>query len=88
MTARDHAGLLGFVAVIWDGGAHAFILDTAVASRGRGQGVGTQLPAHATDGARDAGCIWLHVDFEEFLGAFYRDACGFRPTDAGLVRLR
>jgi hypothetical protein len=27
-------------------------------------------------------------DFEPPLGAFYFDACGFRPTEAGLIRLR
>jgi hypothetical protein len=30
----------------------------------------------------------LHVDFEADLGSFYFDACGFRPTDAGLIHLR
>jgi hypothetical protein len=27
------------------------------------------------------------VDFEEHLRGFYFDSCGFRPTDAGLIRL-
>jgi hypothetical protein len=34
--------------------------------------------------AKAAGCEWLHVDFEPHLDTFYFDACGFRPTDAGL----
>ncbi len=29
----------------------------------------------------------LHVDFEGRLRALYVDACGFRPTDAGLIAL-
>jgi hypothetical protein len=34
------------------------------------------------------GCQWLHVDFdEEGLGRLYFDACGFRPTIAGLIDL-
>lgn len=37
--------------------------------------------------ARVAGCEWLHVDFEPRLRRFYLDACGFRPTEAGLIRL-
>jgi len=37
--------------------------------------------------ARASGCEWLHVDFEEHLTPFYFDACGFRPTRAGLIRL-
>lgn len=35
--------------------------------------------------ARAAGCEWLHVDFDEELSPFYLDACGFRPTTAGLM---
>ena len=38
--------------------------------------------------AAEAGCEWLEVDFEERLTAFYLDACGFRPTPAGLIQLR
>jgi hypothetical protein len=30
---------------------------------------------------------WLHVDFAPHLWSFYFDACGFRPTDAGLIHL-
>ncbi|MBI4935776.1 MAG: hypothetical protein HY828_17985 [Actinobacteria bacterium] len=31
---------------------------------------------------------WLHVDFDDDLRPFYFDACGFRPTNAGLMELR
>ena len=37
--------------------------------------------------ARAAGCEWLHVDFEDHLRAFCFDACGFTPTNAGLIGL-
>ncbi|GLF99536.1 GNAT family N-acetyltransferase [Streptomyces yaizuensis] len=80
-------GLVGFVNVAWDGGAHAFVLDTMVARNTRGSGVGTELVTTAARGARAAGCAWLHVDFEEHLRPFYLGACGFRPTDAGLIAL-
>ncbi|MFJ3792301.1 GNAT family N-acetyltransferase [Kitasatospora sp. NPDC090091] len=79
--------LTGFVNVAWDGGGHAFLLDTVVATAARRTGVGTRLIAAAVDGARAAGCEWLHVDFEPHLRAYYLDACGFRSTDAGLHRL-
>ncbi|MFE6871416.1 GNAT family N-acetyltransferase [Kitasatospora sp. NPDC057692] len=79
--------LLGFVNVLWDGGVHAFLLDTAVAPAAGRRGLGTRLVAAAADNARAAGCDWLHVDFEPRLRAFYLDACGLRPTDAGLLRL-
>jgi ribosomal protein S18 acetylase RimI-like enzyme len=87
VCARDGARLAGFVNVVWDGACHAFILDTAVAGDLRRQGVGTSLVALATRGAREAGCEWLHVDFEDHLRPFYLDRCGFRPTQAGLVAL-
>ncbi|MFB7469715.1 GNAT family N-acetyltransferase [Kitasatospora sp. NPDC056184] len=79
--------LLGFVNVLWDGGVHAFLLDTAVAPAAGRCGLGTRLVAAAADNARAAGCDWLHADFEPHLRAFYLDACGLRPTDAGLLRL-
>jgi ribosomal protein S18 acetylase RimI-like enzyme len=80
--------LVGFVQVCWDGGAHAFVLDTAVHPDHGRQGIGKQLVRTAAEEARKAGCEWLHVDYEPHLKAFYEDACGFRPTDAGLLKLR
>jgi ribosomal protein S18 acetylase RimI-like enzyme len=87
VTARRHGGLVGFVNVAWDGGDHAFLLDTKVASEHQRQGIATALVGQAARHAGAAGCEWLHVDFEEHLTAFYLDACGFRPTAAGLIRL-
>jgi predicted GNAT family acetyltransferase len=73
--------------VAWDGGAHAFILDTMVAPWMHRQGTGTRLIALAVQGARRAGCAWLHVDFEEHLRPFYLGGCGFSPSAAGLIAL-
>jgi GNAT superfamily N-acetyltransferase len=87
VTARDGDGLAGFVNVAWDGGIHAFVLETIVAVRAGRRGIGTRLVATAVDGARAANCEWLHVDFEDHLRDFYFGACGFVPTNAGLVRL-
>jgi ribosomal protein S18 acetylase RimI-like enzyme len=80
--------LVGFVQVCWDGGAHAFVLDTAVHPDRGHQGIGKQLVLTAAEEAKAAGCEWLHVDYEPHLTAFYVDACGFRPTDAALLKLR
>jgi ribosomal protein S18 acetylase RimI-like enzyme len=80
--------LVGFVQVCWDGGAHAFVLDTAVHPDHGRRGIGRQLVLTAAAEAGAAGCEWLHVDYEPHLKAFYEDACGFRPTDAGLLKLR
>jgi GNAT superfamily N-acetyltransferase len=87
VVARDAGALVGFVNVAWDGGVHAFILDTLVAARTRRQGIGVRLVAVAVEQARAAGCEWLHVDFEAELRPYYFDGCGFSPTDAGLIQL-
>jgi ribosomal protein S18 acetylase RimI-like enzyme len=87
VCARDGDELVGFVNVAWDGGVHAFVLDTIVAAQAGRRGIGTRLVGAAVEGARAAGCEWLHVDFEDHLRAFYLDACGFVPTNAGLIRL-
>ncbi len=88
VTARERDGrLIGFVNVAWDGGDHAFLIDTKVSTDHQRRGIATELVRRAIPNARAAGCEWLHVDFRDDLGAFYFDACGFRPTTAGLVNL-
>jgi GNAT superfamily N-acetyltransferase len=88
VTAREDDALVGFVNVAWDGGSHAFVLDTLVAVRARRHGISVELLRVAERAARAAGCEWLHVDFEDHLRAFYFDACGFTPTNAGLIELK
>ncbi|MCN9240559.1 GNAT family N-acetyltransferase [Streptomyces sp. RY43-2] len=88
VTARDADGLLvGFVNVAWDGGDHAFLIDTKTRGAYQHRGIATAVVRLAAEQARAAGCEWLHVDFTPELRAFYFDACGFRPTDAGLIHL-
>jgi GNAT superfamily N-acetyltransferase len=86
--AFDGEDLVGFVNVPWDGRYHAFVMDTAVAEASKRRGIGRALVALAADGARAAGCEWLHVDYDEdYLQSFYVDSCGFVPTPAGLIHL-
>ncbi|WP_399939860.1 GNAT family N-acetyltransferase [Streptomyces sp. BBFR25] len=87
VCAREGGSLVGFVNVVWDGGAHAFLLDTVVARHRRSRGVGARLVSVAAEQARAAGCEWLHVDFEDDLRPFYFDTCGFKETTAGLIAL-
>jgi ribosomal protein S18 acetylase RimI-like enzyme len=76
--------LVGFVHAVWDGGVHAFILDTAVHPDFQRLGIGRDLVHAVTAEAFKAGCDWVHVDYEPKLTGFYENACGFRPTSAGL----
>jgi len=85
--AFDAGRLVGFVQVCWDGGAHAFLLDTAVDPAWQQRGIGARLVEAAVGDVVAAGCEWLHVDFEPHLTPFYLDRCGFRPTAAGVLRL-
>jgi ribosomal protein S18 acetylase RimI-like enzyme len=87
VTARAGGTLLGFVNVAWDGGDHAFLLDTKTRGDHQRRGIGAMVVGAAAARARAAGCEWLHVDFRPELRSFYVGACGFRPTDAGLVHL-
>ncbi|GHH63524.1 N-acetyltransferase [Kitasatospora indigofera] len=86
-VALHRAGrLVGYVNVVGDGGAHAFVLDTTVHPDERRTGLGVRLVRAAAEEAQTLGAHWLHVDYEPELEAFYA-RCGFRPTAAGLMRL-
>jgi GNAT superfamily N-acetyltransferase len=86
VCAYQAGTLVGFVNVAWDGGIHAFLLDTTVHPDHQRQGIGHCLVTQAAEEARRRGMHWLHVDYEPHLEPFYR-GCGFTPTLAGLIRL-
>jgi GNAT superfamily N-acetyltransferase len=87
VTARREDVLVGFVNVLWDGLVHAWIQDLMVADSARRKGIGVALVNEVRRQASAAGCEFLHVDFDDDLRSFYYDACGFRPTNAGLIDL-
>ncbi len=68
------------------GGDHAFVLDTTVHPDYQHRGIGRLLVRRASEIAEENGVEWLHVDYEPHLEGFYA-RCGFRPTQAGLIRL-
>lgn len=72
--------------IAWDGGQHAFILDTTVHPEYRRHGIGSMIVGKAVELAKNAGITWLHVDYEAYLDGFYKK-CGFKDTKAGLLRL-
>lgn len=76
-----------FVHAVWDGGSHAFLLDTMVAPDHQHQGIGTRIVSALIQELPDLEIDWLHVDYEPHLSSFYRTACGFHATNAGLLRL-
>ena len=84
---RVSGSLVGFVNVAWDGGSHAFLLDTMMTGSLRRKGLASRLVEEAVQRSKATGVEWLHVDFEPQLRAFYLDVCGFAPTHAGLIRL-
>jgi hypothetical protein len=87
VCAHHSQTLVGFVNVAWDGGVHAFILDTVVAEAYRHQGIAIEMLKICTNQAREARCEWLHVDFADPLRGFYFDRCGFERTNGGLIKL-
>jgi ribosomal protein S18 acetylase RimI-like enzyme len=86
VCAYDGGRLVGFVNLAWDGGIHAFLLDTTVHPDVQRRGIGERLVREAVEAARARGIEWVHVDYEPHLKGFY-ERCGFRDTDAGLIRL-
>ena len=87
VCAYSETRLVGFVNLAWDGGEHAFVLDTLVDPEFQRRGIGRGLVRRAVAEAEARGIKWVHVDFEPRLQGFY-DGCGFRSTAAGLIRLR
>lgn len=87
VCALDGSELIGFVNVAWDGGVHAFLLDAVVAQSARRRGIAVQMVGMAVRETKKGGCEWLHVDFDDHLKHFYFDKCGFKPTNAGLIKL-
>jgi GNAT superfamily N-acetyltransferase len=86
ICAYQQERLIGFVNLAWDGGVHAFLLDTTVHRDLQRHGIGRELVTRAAQVARERGSVWLHVDYEPHLESFYR-GCGFEHTAAGLMRL-
>jgi GNAT superfamily N-acetyltransferase len=82
-----HKRLVGYVNLAWDGGIHAFLLDTTVHPDYQRRGIGMRLVTHAISLAKERGMDWLHVDYEPDLEQFYKQ-CGLRPSSASVMNLQ
>ncbi|MFW2380787.1 MAG: GNAT family N-acetyltransferase [Acidimicrobiales bacterium] len=87
-TARSSGELVGFANVVTDGFVHSWLQDVMVLPTHQRSGIGQALVALAVDRSREAGCEWLHVDFDDEMADFYFKACGFTYTNAGLYYLQ
>ncbi|MGF1665164.1 MAG: GNAT family N-acetyltransferase [Acidimicrobiia bacterium] len=86
-TARIEGELVGFTNVIWDGLVHAWLQDVTVSPSQQRSGIGQSMVELAVEEAKQAGCEWLHVDFDDDEAGFYVKRCGFKPANAGLKYL-
>lgn len=86
VAASSESELIGYVNLAWDGGIHAFLLNTTVHPRLQRHGIGRELVKRALAVATEHHIEWVHVDYEPEMEHFYAE-CGFRPTRAGLARL-
>jgi len=71
--AYERERLIGFVNVAWDGGIHAFVLDTCVHPDFRKRGVATRLVKEAGGLARRRGAQISRLTLARF-----HEGCGFR----------
>jgi GNAT superfamily N-acetyltransferase len=57
VTARlNDGGLVGFANMAWDGGDHAFLIDTKVRPDHQRRGIASELVRIAAENATEAGC--------------------------------
>lgn len=84
-TARDPDGrLIGYLSVLSDGIADAFLLDLMVHPLWRRRGIGRQLVQRAAEDVEAAGIRCLQVTFSPGLEGFYA-ACGFHLIKGGII---
>ena len=84
-TVRDNGGrLIGYMSVLSDAVADAFLLDLVVHPQCQRKGIGTRLVRRAVRDMKDAGVQCVQVTFDERLEPFYAQ-CGFHIFKAGII---
>jgi len=84
---RDKGKLIGFVSVISDGVADAFLVDLMVHPDFQRQGLGKLLVRETVKYAKSIGVQCVHVTYNRDLEDFYRD-CGFHIFGGGIIDFR
>lgn len=83
--ARDrHGQLVGYMSVVSDGIADAFLLDLVVHPQNQHKGIGTRIVRRAISDMKNAGVQCVHVTFAPHLEPFYAQ-CGLCVIKAGIV---
>ena len=82
--ARENGKLIGFMTVISDGVADAFLVDLVVHSDFQKLGLGKRLVKKGTIYSKSIGVQCVHVTFNHSEEEFYRK-CGFHIFGGGII---
>lgn len=83
-TARENKKLIGFVSVISDGVADAFLVDLMIHPDYQKKGVGKEIVRTAVKFCKSIGVQCVHVTFNRSEEDFYRK-CGFHIFGGGII---
>ncbi|MHB0935812.1 MAG: GNAT family N-acetyltransferase [Armatimonadota bacterium] len=84
-TIRTYDGrLIGYMSILSDGIADAFLLDLMVHPDFQGMRVGSRLVKRGIQDVREAGIRCIQVTFDEKLREFYA-RCGFHIFGGGII---
>lgn len=84
-TVRENGGrLIGYLSILSDGVADAFLLDLMVHPAHARQGIGRGLVECAIRDVKAAGIRCVQVTFGDHLRAFYQ-RCGFHLVSGGII---
>ena len=84
-TARvDDSRLVGYVSVLSDGVADAFLLDLMIHPEHQKAGLGSRLVKRAVTDMKQAGVQCVQVTFNDHLEPFYAQ-CGFHIFKGGII---
>ena len=81
---NDNGDLIGYLSVLSDGIADAFLLDLMVHPQHQKCGLGTHLVMRAVADMQAAGIQCVQVTFDENLAPFYAQ-CGFHIFGGGII---